>query len=564
MVDCLVLARQFPCAGCAANAMDKKKLTYPWFNGWTLLAILIFLLVAIPAFTLIVRIFDSPGPQWPYIAGRLLSHYVPSTLLVLGGVSVLTLFIGVGMAWLVSTYQFPGRRFFEWALILPLAFPAYMMGYSYVGLLEYTGPVNTFLRNKLGIDITGPIFDIMNIWGAVFVLSMSLYPYLYVICRTTFVSRSRDVLDAAALLGSGPWRVFWKVALPMARPAIIAGLALIGMEVLNDYGTVKYYGVDTFTTGIFRAWFSMGDVSTGIRLSAILMFFVIAMLWMERGQRGTRAFVTRGGGHRPPERQRLGLWPTIWVVVLCVFVLMVSFILPLGQIIYWVSLTAHRVVDAAFWSLMVNSLLLALLSAMLIVVLATVLLYAARVNRIPWIQYASQLSILGYAIPGAVIAIGIYLPVVGLDKWLVQVFTGSGGLFLSLTVFMLVFAYTVRFMAVAYHSVSAGFQKVGAHISEASLMLGASTSRTLLRVDVPMIRNSLGAALMLVFVDVIKELPLTLILRPFNFHTLATRAFDLATNEQIAESANFSLCVVVIGLLPVILLNKVVKGNRDG
>lgn len=530
-------------------------------NGWALLALLVFLFVATPAFTLAVRIFDGSGPQWSYIAGRLFSHYLPSTLWLLAGVSVLTLVVGIGMAWLVSTYAFPGRRFFEWALILPLSFPAYMMGYSYVGLLEYTGPVNTFLRHRLGMDITGPIFDIMNIWGAIFVLSMSLFPYLYVICRTTFVSRSADLLDAAAMLGSGPWRTFWKVALPMARPAVIAGLALIGMEVLNDYGTVKYYGVDTFTTGVFRAWFSMGDVSTGIRLSAILMVFVVGMLWLERGRRGNKAFAGRNASYRPAKRRRLRGGAMVVAMVACSIVLLLAFALPLGQVLYWVSLTAHRVVDTAFWTLVGNSVLLALSASVLILVCATVLLYAARINRIEWVQYASQLSILGYAIPGAVIAIGIYLPMVWVDKWLVTLFTGSSGLYVSQTVTLLIFAYIVRFMAVAYHAVSAGFQKIGPHVSEASLMLGASTWRTLIRVDVPMIRNSLGAGLLLVFVDVIKELPLTLILRPFNFHTLATRAFDLATNEQVAESANFSLCVVAIGLLPVLLLNNLVKRN---
>ncbi len=544
--------------------MKETKLKYPWYNGWTLLALLIFLLVSIPALTLAIRIFDTAGPQWPYIAGRLLTHYVPSTLLLLAGVSAVTLVTGVGTAWVVSVYRFPGRKLFEWLLILPLSFPAYMMAYSYVGLLEYTGPVNTFLRNRAGLDMTGPIFDIMNIGGAIFVLSMSLFPYLYVICRTTFVTRSRDLLDAASTLGCSQWQIFLKIALPMARPAIIAGLALIGMEVLNDYGTVKYYGVDTFTTGIFRAWFSMGDVSTGIRLSAILMLFVVAMLWMERGQRGSRAFTGRSGGHRQPVRRRLHGPAMVIAVAACTLVLLVSFVFPLAQVIYWVYLTAHKVIDTAFWSLVANSFLLALFSAALIVLLATLLLYSARINRIPWVQYASQLSVLGYAIPGAVIAIGIYLPVVTLDKWLVRLFTGSGGLYLSLTVSMLVFAYTVRFMAVAYHAISAGFQKAGAHISEASLILGASFARTLFRVDIPVIRNSLGAALLLVFVDTIKELPLTLILRPFNFHTLATKAFDLATNEQIAESANASLCVVAIGLLPVILLNNLVKGNTHG
>ncbi len=539
----------------------KAKLAYPWCNAWALYALLVLLLVSTPALTLIVRVFDGHGPQWHYVSARLLTHYVPSTLLLLGGVAVLTFIIGVGTAWIVSVYRFPGRKLFEWMLILPLAFPAYMMGYSYVGLLEFTGPVNTFIRNDLGIPITGPIIDVMNVGGAIFVLSMSLYPYLYVICRTSFLLRSRDLMDAASVLGSGPWRFFFRVALPIARPAIIAGLALIGMEVLNDYGTVKYLGVDTFSTGIFRAWFSMGDVSTGIRLSAMLMLLVLAMLWLEKGQRGNRAFVSKGGARRQPVRKRLRGVGMVVAMATCALVLLLSFALPLAQLVYWAVLTARRVVDLAFWQLVAHSLSLALFSAILIVGLATVLGYAERINRLKWVQYVSQLSILGYAIPGAVIAIGIYVPVVSLDRWLVRVFTGSSGLYVSLTLFMLVFAYTVRFMAVAYHAVAAGFQKVGPHITEASLTLGASTGRTLFGINVPLIQNSLGAALLLVFVDTIKELPLTLVLRPFNFHTLATRAFDLATNEQIAEASSASLCVVAIGLLPVIILNRLVNGN---
>lgn len=544
--------------------MKRNKLTYVWLNRWTVFAVLLLLIVATPALTIVVQLFSPEGPQWQYVSGRLASHYIPSTIVLLIGVSILSLLIGVSTAWFVSVYEFPGRKLFEWLLILPLAFPAYMMAYSYVGLLEYTGPVHAFLRNRLGMEIQGPIVDIMNIWGAIFVLSMSLYPYLYVICRASFVMRSRDLQDAALSLGKPPSAVFWKIALPMARPAIFAGLALIAMEVLNDYGTVKYFGVDTFTTGIFRAWFSMGDISTGIRLSAILILFVIGVLWMERKQRGRRLFTSKSSSLRKPLRQPLRGGYRVGALVICVLVLQLAFLLPFGQIIYWVHLTAHKVIDSSFWLLAGNSFLLAAGSALLITVLATILLYAARISRVQWVHYLSELSVLGYAIPGAVIAIGIYLPVVAVDQWLVRLISGQDGLYLSLTVFMLVFAYTVRFMAVAYNAASAGYQKAGTHISEAARTLGASPWRTLRKVDLPLIKGSLGASLLLVFVDIIKELPLTLILRPFNFHTLATKAFDLATNEQIAESANSSLFVLLTGILPILLLNKLVKEGLHG
>ena len=528
---------------------------------WSVFAALIFVVVATPALTLFAKLFDASGPQWDYVAGRLFSNYVASTVVLLVGVALITVLVGVSIAWLVSSYEFPGRKWFEWLLILPLAFPAYMMAYSYVGILEYTGPIHTFFRNTLDIHITGPIVDVMNIGGAIFVLSMSLFPYVYIMCRASFIRRSRDVQDAALLLGSNQFQTFLRVALPMARPAIVAGLALVSMEVLNDYGTVKYYGVDTFTTGIFRAWFSMGDVSTGIRLSAMLILVVITLIWLERRQRGKRAWVPKSGNYREPFRIALNGVGRIVAVVICLGVLLLSFILPLGQLIYWVNMTAHKIMDRAFWQLAANSFMLALFAAALIVMLAIVLLYAARITRYSLVRYVSSLAILGYAVPGAVIAIGIQLPIVAIDRWLVQLVTGSGGLYLSLTLFMLVFAYVVRFMAVGYNAVDAGFQKSGIHVHEVSRTLGASTWRTLVQVDMPLIRNSIVAALLLVFVDIIKELPLTLILRPFNFHTLATKAFDLATNEQVAESANASLLVLCIGVIPVILLNNLIKNK---
>ncbi len=535
----------------------KKKLF--WWSSWSLVAIFVLALVATPVFTIVIHLFDDAGPTWEYVLSTILKTYVLDTTLLLFGVCILTLILGVSLGWLVSAYQFPGRKLMEWLLILPMAFPAYMMAYAYVGILEYTGPFHAFLRHQLGISITGPIFDIMNLQGAIFVLSVSLYPYVYVFSRSSFSRRSREFQEVALLLGKNTWQTFWRIALPMARPAIVGGLALVAMEVLNDYGTVKYFGVNTFTTGIFRSWFSLGDLSTGIRLAAILIALVLILLLIEYRNRGQRAWSSKSGQHKAPLRKRLA-GVKKWIAVgLCWSVLAVSFCLPLIQIIYWVTLTASKVINIQFIALMINSFSLAFGSAVFVMILAIMLLYANRVRNLPWLNYITAIAVLGYAIPGAVIAIGIRVPLVNFDRWLISQFSEVNSLIFSGTLFILIFAYVVRFMAIGYQAVFSGFAKTGVHIHEASRMLGAGSWRTLWRVELPLVRSSIASGLLLVFVDIIKELPLTLILRPFNFHTLATKAFDLATNEQIAESANASLVVVLIGILPIILLNRLIS-----
>jgi len=466
------------------------------------------------------------------------------------------------MAWLVSIYEFPGRNYFEWLLILPLAFPSYMMGYSYVGILEYTGPIQAFLRNNLDITFKGPIIDIMNMPGAIFILSISLFPYVYVICRASFMRQSSELQEAALLLGSSRMRVFRKIALPMARPAVAGGIALVGMEVLNDYGTVKYFGVDTFTSGIFRAWFSFGDINTAIHLSAILTLIVLLLIWIENFQRGSRGWTTQSASSRPALRIRPGRSTRLIYVALCALVLLISFILPLSQLFYWVSMTWRNVIDSEFGILILRSFSLAIGSAVVIAILSIFLLYSIRLSPLRWTKHIAKTASLGYAIPGAVIAVGVMIPMMELDKLFLWVGSSKGAMIFSGTLFILVIAYVVRFMAVGYNAIDAGFQKTGTSVNEVARSLGASPVRTLWKIDLPLIRNSIAAAVLLAFVDILKELPLTLILRPFNFHTLATKAFDMATNEMIAESANASLIVVLTGVIPIILLNSVIRGER--
>jgi iron(III) transport system permease protein len=544
--------------------LDILKKNYFWWNKWTGYSLLILLLVATPLFTIFIKLFDSPGGSWSHIANNLLMGYFQNTILLLLGVAIMTFLLGVSTAWLVSNYEFPGRKYFEWLLILPLGFPGYIMAYTYVGILDYTGPIQVFFRNTFDMQVRGSLIDIMNLPGAVFILSITLFPYVFLITRSSFLQQSKTLQEASFLLGANRFKTFFKVALPMARPAIVAGIALASMEVLNDYGTVKYFGVNTFTTGIFRAWFSMGDSSTAIYLAAILMVFVFVILYLESLQRGNRQYSAVNGIQKPTARVHPTLGKKIFYTSICTSIFLISFLFPFLQLVNWVSLTYTKVVNQDFFLLIFRSFGLAAVSGIFIVILSIVLLYALRLSPFKWVKNITKIATLGYAIPGAVIAVGVMIPFIAMDKWVYgNLFSSQvAGLFFSGTLFALVFAYIVRFMAVGYNPVEAGFQKIGIHVNEASRLLGARSTRTLLKIDLPLIKTSLVSGILLVFVDVLKELPLTLILRPFNYQTLATKAFDMATNEMIAESANAALIIILTGIIPIIFLNRLIKKRK--
>lgn len=541
--------------------MDILKKNYFWWNKWTGYSLLILLLVATPLFTIFIKLFNSPGASWSHIANNLLLGYFQNTVLLLLGVAAMTFLLGVSTAWLVSNYEFPGRRYFEWLLILPLGFPGYIMAYTYVGLLDYTGPIQVFFRNTFDIQVKGSLVDIMNLPGAIFILSITLFPYVFLISRSSFLQQSKTLQEASFLLGANRFKTFFKVALPMARPAIVAGIALASMEVLNDYGTVKYFGVNTFTTGIFRAWFSLGDSTTAIYLAAILMVFVFVILYLESLQRGNRQYSTINSIQKPTSRIHPTLGKKMLYTSICTSIFLLSFLFPFLQLVHWVSLTYSKVVNQEFFLLIFRSFGLAAASGLVVVILSIVLLYALRLSPFRWVKSITKIATLGYAIPGAVIAVGVMIPFIALDKWVYStLFTSQvAGLFFSGTLFALVFAYIVRFMAVGYNPVEAGFQKIGIHVNEASRLLGVRSTKTLWKIDLPLIKTSLVSGILLVFVDVLKELPLTLILRPFNYQTLATKAFDMATNEMIAESANAALIIILTGIIPIIFLNRLIK-----
>jgi iron(III) transport system permease protein len=522
-------------------------------------------LVLLAPMVILAGVFSGGSETWDHLATHLLGTYLWNSTLLVFGVGVATLLLGLPTAWLIATCDFPGRSVLAWALVLPLATPTYIMAFTYAELLAHDGPIQLFLqRGPLAAETTAILrTTLMSLPGAGLMMTLVLYPYVYLISRTSFQKQSGGILESARMLGKGPWSTFFRVALPLARPGVVAGVTLVTMEVLNEYGAVKYFGVSTFTTGIFRAWFSLGDGPAAIRLSAALLLLVLMLILMERHQRGRARFDPGSSRYRPPARVRLRGWKAPAALAVCSVPVLLGFVVPVAQLGAWSFQVRTEALDPRFIRLVVHSFSLASAAALVTVLAALLIVYAVRLSPTPLLRFGARVSSLGYSIPGAVIAVGLLIPFLWLDRQLLGVsralFGMSGmGLLLTGTVGALLFAYVVRFLAVAINPLDSGFERICGKLDETSRSLGASPLRTLLRVDLPLLRGTLGAAALLVFVDVLKELPLTLILRPFDFDTLATRAFQLASDEQVARSALPALLIIGVGLLPVILLSRLI------
>lgn len=526
---------------------------------------LVLLLILVPIFAVLFQTSLSPGPTWQHLAGTVLTDYITNSLLLVLGVGFLSLLFGLSTAWVVSTCDFPGRKWFAGGLLLPLAIPTYIAAYTYVGIFDYTGPIQVFLRDTLEVDFDPGWLNIMNLPGLIVVMALVLYPYVYAIARTGFMNQSRNLVESSNVLGSSALRTFFRVALPNNRPAIVGGVSLVMMEVLNDYGAVQYFGISTFTTGIFRAWFSLGDVQAAAYLSSMLMGFVFLLIILERLQRGRAAYDSGRQTSRPLYLYKLTRTQQVLAFLNCLLPFALGFALPVLQLVSWSIDTAYKVVDPDFWNLVGNSFVLAVAASFLCVVVATLLIYAVRVNQNHLLQKLSRLAVLGYSIPGAVIAVGVLVPLLFIDQEVIigigQYFNSNPGLVLTSSVTALLYAYVVRFLAVAYNSVEGGFQQIGGSLDEGSRMLGIGPLRTFFRVNLPLIKKALLSAGLLVFVDVLKELPLTLILRPFDFNTLATKTYQLAGDELVAQSANSALIIVLTGLVPIVLLNRLIANE---
>jgi iron(III) transport system permease protein len=538
-------------------------------GAWPILSVLVALVLALPVLVIFAHVFLPAGDVWLHLRQNLLGEYVRNSLLLLFGVGVGVLVIGIPVAWLVSVCEFPGRRIFQWALMLPLAMPAYIIAYTYTGMLDFTGPVQVLIRDITGLGYGQYWFpEIRSLTGAMLMLTLVLYPYVYLLTRAAFLEQSVCVLEVSRTLGSGPYSGFLRVALPLARPAVIAGLTLALMEVLADYGTVAYFGIATFTTGIFRTWYGLADPGAAAQLAAVLLSFVFILILLERWSRMRARFHHTSSRYSTLPRYRLRGWKAAAAVAACLIPVLLGFLVPAAQLAIWALRTTDQWLTPEFGQLVVNTFYLAALAAVIAVALSLVLAYARRMEGGLITGFAVRVAGMGYAVPGTVIAIGVMLPFAWfdntLDGFMRMHFGISTGLLLSGTLGALLFAYAVRFLAVSLQTVEAGLGKIKPSMDDAARSLGMRPLATLTRVHLPIMRGTLLTALLLVFVDVLKELPATLILRPFDFNTLAVRAFELAGDERLAESSSAALAIVLVGLLPVILLSLTIERSRPG
>ena len=515
-------------------------------------------LVAAPIVVVLTGLAGQRSATWAHLLDTVLPAYAFNTAVLALLVGAMSAAIGIGCAWTIATREFPGKRTLSWALVLPLATPAYVIAYVYTDLLEYAGPVQTALRAMTGWHGGNYAFPpIRSLGGAAIMLSLVLYPYVYLLARTTFETRAASLVDAARVLGASPTRAFWSIALPASRPAIAGGTALAMMETVADYGVVEYFGVATFTTGIFRTWFAMGDRAAAVQLAGWLFVVVAVLIVAEQlGRRGSFGNPVAPSRAATPKRLTGGRG---WLTMLaCALPLLLGLLIPLVVLGRYAINVGDPMVGRGFSEFVAATFSVAGTTAVLAALLGLWLAYSVRLDPRPGTRLAMRTATLGYALPGAMLAVGVLAPLTEIDKTLAGFlnarFDLDVGLMLTGTAAALVFACLARFLTVAYNACQGGLEKVHARLDDAARSLGAGASRVLLDVHVPLMRSAVASAALLVFIDVTKELPATLILRPFNFETLATRVYRLAADERLAEASTAALAIIALGLLPAIVL----------
>ncbi|MEX0994618.1 MAG: iron ABC transporter permease [Balneolaceae bacterium] len=536
---------------------------------WNAATIVIALLVSIPVLTVTANIFIPAGDVWAHLASTVLPDYIMNSIWLMIGVGTGVFLLGVGTAWLVTMCQFPGKNLFNWALILPMSVPAYLMAYTYTNFLSFTGPIQTMMREWMSWGAGDYWFpNIRSLEGAILMMSFVFYPYVYLLSRSAFLEQSVSLLEASRSLGCTPFQSFYKVALPLARPSIAAGMALSLMETLNDFGTVDYFGVQTFTTGIYRTWFGLGEQTAAAQLSAFLLLFVLILILLERWSRNKINFKQSGSSrYKHITQYKLSSWKKWGATLACSIPLFFGFLLPVMVLVRMMIANLEMAVDTRFFQYAFNTLLVGGIAGLMALITALIMAYGLRLNPSFTTKVATRIGSMGYAIPGSVIAVGLLIPFGWfdntLDSWMRSTLGISTGLILSGTIVALIFAYVVRFLAVSFNTIEASLSKITPNMDEAAEGLGYRFNKILRKVHMPMMSGSLFAAMMLVFVDVIKELPATLIVRPFNFDTLAVQVYRLASDERLAESSGAALAIILVGIIPVIILSRSMNRSRD-
>ena len=532
------------------------------FNKWTVLIVSVSLFLAIPVFSILISLFRGNGEMWEHITTYFLFDYIKNSIILIFGTGLLTFTIGTSSAWIISRYTFRYKKIIEWLLFMPLAIPSYIVAYTYVGLIGNGGTFIEILRD-FGFSVIR--VEMMNIYGLIWVLSFSLYPYVYAGTRTIFQSYPSQLKHTASLLGVSEKKYFFSVALPLASPAIIGGLFLVIMEVLNDYGAAKYYGVSTFTTGIFRTWTALEDLQSSIYLSAILVILVFILVLIVKWLIGRRSYnLTQTNSNQKNADNRVkisGLKKILYLGILLIPILF-GFILPIIQLVVWGIQTFESMFNNDLIILGLESLSIGLSTALLVVFLACLLIYLSKWNYLKPFNVFSKIATLGYVIPGAIIGVGIIRTSKSLTDLFSFQFNLEIGHLVYNSILVLIYAYLFRFIAVAYNSIEGNTLKLGKNLSESSYLLGYGKIKTFFRIDFPLLRNALISSFILVLIDVMKELPLTLILKPYNLSTLAVRAYEYAEDERVAEAALPALFLIFLIGTMITLLNYKLKENK--
>ena len=533
-----------------------------FFNPWIIFPFLIFLVFLSPLLVVVASLFGNYSDNWNHLLTYVLSSYVFNSLFLIFGVSIIASILGVGSAWIVSNYNFLGKSFFEWALILPLAVPPYILAYTFTGLFDSYGSANNLVRELFSLNSNYIFFpNIRNIYGAIIVFSFTLYPYIYLATRMALINQSRSILEVGKTLGLNKLGIVFKLALPMIRPAIIAGLMLVIMETLSDFGAVEHFAIPTFTTGIFRTWYGLYDLQTAMQLSSLLLIFVTFFIFIERLSRKNISYTSGSPIYGEIIKVKLKGYKNILAFLICLIPLLVGFVLPILELSNWAINYKLDFFNEDFLKNSANTIYLAVIAAIFCTFLTLLMNFSIRVQKNNFLFFMSSSLTLGYAIPGLILAIGIMQIFNFLDNYF---FSTLFNFVLTGSILGLVVAYIIKAYALSNSVIEPAYLRVSPYMDDIAKTLNASNLKLLKNIHLPLLKTSFLTSIVLVISEVIKELPATLILRPFNFDTLAVSTYIYASEERMYEAAAPSIAIVLVGLIPIYFLSKTIRSSRPG
>ena len=526
---------------------------------WSSLPLAVLVVFTAPILIVILSLFGGFSENWFHIFDYLIFDYVKSSLILVLGVTSIVLAVGTVTAWIVTTYNFPGKRLFEWALILPLAIPPYILAYTFTGLFDPFGDANNLARSLFGMDSNFVLFpNVRNIYGAIIVFGFTLYPYVYLVSRSSFINLSRSMQESARLLGLSQFQVFYKLSLPLIRPAVIGGLMLVVMETLSDFGAVDHFAIQTFTTGIFRTWYGLYDLQTAMQLASLLLLVIVIFYILERNNRGNEIYSSNNSTFSPNIEQNLYGINAFFAFSLCFTPIFIGFLLPIIELSIWAYEVNLKFFNANFINTFTNTIGLSLVTGLVCAALALLINFSERYKPLFVINRLSSLLSVGYAVPGLILAVGIVQLFVYLDS---SVFS-SLDVVLTGSLLGLILAYVIKTYALANSSIESGYERISNSLDDSSKILGTVGWSLLRKIHMPLLKTSILTSILLVMSDVIKELPATLILRPFNFETLAVSAYVYASEERMIQAAGPAIAIVMTGLIPIFFLSKMIRSSR--